>query len=48
MADPADRELVENTGTPRWVIVSVVIALIVVLVVVMMLVFGHGPGRHGG
>ena len=41
-----------DTGTPRWVKVSLIIALVVVLLLVLAKVTGaggeHGPGRHGG
>jgi len=45
MADPL-RDTSDETRTPRWVKVFVVIGGIMVLLVVIMLLAGHRPGDH--
>ena len=41
-----------ETGTPRWVLVTVIVAVIAVLLLVVVALSGrggsHGPGRHTG
>lgn len=55
MADPSptpdsNSDTGDDTGTPRWVKVSVIIAAVLVLLVVIVMLTGvggsHGPGRH--
>ena len=49
MSDPRPDS---ETGTPRWVLVSVVVAVVAVLLLVVLILSGrgggHGPGRHTG
>lgn len=49
--EPDHDALEQQTGTPRWVVVTlVVVGLLLLLLVAVALLGGHqgGPGRHTG